>query len=276
MKRIESSEVYHSDPAINKSRLFNISVSPEWFKYCEDHPSNETESLVFGRAFHKYVLEQDDFDKEFATIPLFDRRRKGGKELYEQFVCENAEKTIITEDQYLTIIGMKESIMRNKYARALLQGEKEASYYFVDDITGIDCKVRPDCIRELKDRIIITDLKSCTSAQTEVFRKDCVNYGYDLQAAMYKTAIEKEYAKPVDFVFIAVEKKPPYMINLLQADELFLARGYSIFREYIGIYKECLENGDWYGYNGFSGFINNLALPAYLLRDLIRSDEPGG
>lgn len=264
--------MYHSDPAMNKSRLFKMSVSPQWFKYCDDHPEEDSDSLIFGRAFHKYVLEPETFEEEFAIIPYIDRRTKAGKALYDTFCEENANKQIITEEQYLTIVGMKESIMSNKYARALLKGEVEQSYYWEDELTGITCKARPDCLREVSDRIVITDLKSTTSAQTDSFRRDCVNYGYDLQASMYKTAVEKEYGKPADFVFIAVEKKPPYMINILQADNLFIERGTSIFREYLGMYKECCESGDWYGFNGFSGYINNLALPSYLLRDLVKQE----
>lgn len=270
MKRKEESRIYHTDPALNKSRLFKLSISPQWFKYCEEHPEEDSDSLIFGRAFHKYVLEPKDFNKEFAVIPIFDKRTKIGKKLYEDFLLDNQGKEIITEDQYLTIIGMQESIMRNKYARALLKpGEIETSYYWTDDVTGIECKVRPDCLREFEEKILVTDLKSTNSAKTDDFRKDCVKFGYDLQAAMYKLAVEKETGKQVDFVFIVVEKKPPYMVNILQADNLFLERGLSLFREYIGIYKECLDSGDWYGYNGFSGEINNLALPSYLLKEFI-------
>ena len=71
----------------------------------------------------------------------------------------------------------------------------------------------------------------------------------------------------VDFVFIAIEKKAPYLMNILQADDYVGQRGEQLFREYIGMYHECKESGNWYGYNGFSGEINNLSLPKYLIKE---------
>ena len=98
--------------------------------------------------------------------------------------------------------------------------------------------------------------------------RDAIKLGYDLQAAMYKTGVEKEYGIPCDFVFVAVEKTPPHMINILQADELFLRRGEDIFREYLGLYKRCTETGNWFGYLGEYNQFNNLGLPAWLAKEV--------
>lgn len=70
------------------------------------------------------------------------------------------------------------------------------------------------------------------------------------------------------FVFIVIEKKPPYAINILQADKAFVLHGFDLFRELIGTYHECKTTGNWWGYLGKHNIINNLPLPAYLAKEV--------
>ena len=273
---IESNKAYHNNnTAISKSRLANMSVCPQYFKWCEDNPQTPSEDLIVGSAFHKLVLEPETFGKEYVVMPLFDKRTKQGKELYEQFVATSEGRDIITQEQYQTICAMRDSVLSNKYAVALLKGKHENSFYTQDELTGENIKVRPDCYRNVQDRVVITDLKSCRSARTEDFMKDVVKFSYDLQSSMYSQTVAKVLNVPkekVDFIFIAVEKKPPYMVNILQADTFILDRGDALFREYIGTYHECKESGNWYGLNGAYGVINNLTLPSYLLKEIQKGE----
>ena len=85
---------------------------------------------------------------------------------------------------------------------------------------------------------------------------------------MYSEGVKVNTGKEPLFVFIAIEKKPPYAINILQADKLLIRRGYDIFRELIGIYADCKKTDNWYGYLGKFNQINNLALPAYLAKEV--------
>ena len=269
---IETNKDYHRDlTAMSKSRLANMSVCPQYFKWCEDNPQETSEDLIVGSAFHKLVLEPETFGAEFVVMPLIDRRTKQGKEAYAEFVLASEGREVLTEEQYETICAMKDSVMSNKYAKALLKGKHEHSIYYTDDLTEEQIKVRPDCYRNVQDRIVITDLKSCRSAKTEDFMKDVIKYHYDLQSHMYSDGVSKVLNTPkekVDFVFIAVEKKPPYMVNILQADQFVLERGEALFREYIGNYHECKETNNWWGLNGAYGVINNLSLPNYLLKEI--------
>ena len=87
-------------------------------------------------------------------------------------------------------------------------------------------------------------------------------------AMLYLMLGNKNTGKKPLFVFIAIEKEPPYAINIMQADELLHRRGYDIFRELIGIYHDCKQTGNWYGYLGKYNQINNLALPAWLAKEV--------
>lgn len=268
---IETNAEYHGyKDAISKSRLANMSICPAYFKWCEDNPTEPSDDMVLGSAFHKIVLEPETFGDEFVVMPKVDGRSTQGKLLKKQFEETKGNRQVITQDQYDTICGMRDSIMSNPYARKLINGNIEQSMYFTDDLTKVECKCRPDVWRKVADRVVITDLKSAKSVMPNDFMRDCVKYHYDLQTAMYRDGASKVLGVPkdnIDFVFIAVEKKPPYLLNIMQADTYVIQKGEADFREYIGTYAECKADGVFYGLNGKSGIINTLSLPEYLIRD---------
>lgn len=267
----ESNKKYHGYlNAISKSRLCKMSVCPAYFKWCEENPQEPTEDLIFGSAFHKVVLEPATFDREFAVLPLnIDRRTKAGRETYNEFLETHKNKDILTQEQFETALCMKNAVEKNKIAKVLLKGKKETSMYYVDDLTGIECKIRPDLYTIVNDRLVITDFKSCKSASPEEFTRDIVKYSYDLQVAMYKNGASKVLGYPldkIDFVFIAVEKKAPHLIGIYEANEDIYQRGDAIYRKYLGMLKHCRETNDWYEYNGITHQPMLLGLPEYLTK----------
>ena len=267
----ESNKEYHEDKeSISKSNLAKMSVCPQYFKWCLDNPQEPTEDLLIGSAFHKVTLEQETFGQEFVVMPNINRRTKEGKEQYSAFLEASNGRGVVTEEQYENILKMRMAVLENKYAKALLEGEHEKSFYATDEMTGVQVKVRPDCFKVVRDRVVITDLKSCKSAISEDFMRDVVKYSYDLQAYMYSYVVSRVLDVPiekVDFVFIAIEKKEPFLVNVLQADRYVLERGEALFRKYIGEYKDCKDNNHWWGLNGKAGIINVLSLPNYLLNN---------
>lgn len=272
-KKTESSDSYHASKPISRSKLFRImkngQLCPQNYKYLLENPPEETEALLFGRAFHKFVLEHDGFENEFAVAPVCDRRTSAGKSQWNDFVESAQGKSVITSEMFDSIFGMAESIKNNPYAKLLISGEAEKSYYWTDEITGLKCKCRPDVITKIGDKNVIVDLKSTNNASTDAFQRDCIKLGYDLQVAMYKQGVDAYYKKPYGFVFIAVEKTAPYALNILEADEHFVEKGQALFRELLGELKYCQDTNDWYGYGGAAeiGGINSLTLPAYMLKD---------
>ncbi len=259
---------YRQHPAISRSELFKIKESPEKFRYYKDNPEEPTPALIFGQLFHAMALQPDTVKEQFAVAPNVDRRTKAGKEAYAEFEQYAQGKTVVTADMAELASEMCDALMNNKNAQKLLNGAKETEFFWIDELTGEECKCRTDVLATIGDLNIIVDLKSAESAATETFTKDAVKYGYDFQSAMYKIGVEKNTGKNYIFVFIVVEKKPPYAINILQADELFIRRGYDIYRELIGIYHDCKTTGNWYGYLGKFNQINSLALPAWLAKEV--------
>ena len=259
---------YRRHPAISRSELWRIRESPQKFKYYREHPPEPTPALLFGQVFHKMLLEPETFDDDFVVSPEVNRRTKEGKQKWDEFLSENENKTIVAPEMFSRAKEMCDAVNREPLAVKLLKGKAELPFFWTDEMTGEECKCRVDVLNTEYRQPIIVDAKTTADASTESFIRSAINYGYDFQAAMYSEGVEKNIGKKPLFVFIAVEKDPPFSVNILQADELMLRRGYDLFREYIGIYHDCKVTGNFYGYLGKLNQINNLALPAYLAKEV--------
>lgn len=259
---------YRRQEGISRTELWRLRESPEKFKWYQEHPEPATPALIFGAAVHKLLLEPDTFNVELAVAPECDRRTKDGREAYNAFLAASDGKSVITLPDYEKAQEMANKALDAPFVEKLLDGEHEKPFFWVDDLTGEGCKCRADCITNIGGKPVIVDYKTTADASTDGFMRHALNYGYDFQAGMYCEGVEKATGQKPLFVFIAQEKTAPYAINILQADDLMVKRGYDIFRELIGIYHECKTTGNWYGYLGAYNIINNLALPSYLAKEV--------
>lgn len=260
---IMSNDDYRSAEGISSTELKKLMKSPLHYKYWKENPEDtDTPALLFGRACHKYVLETYDFYKEFAVLPVCDRRTKEGKEIYAKFVEESVGKDIITQEQFEQIDAMRNAMLATPFVSKLINGDHEVSFFWDDEEIGLKLKCRPDSLNQnLK---IIVDYKTCDNAETQHFMRKAIDLGYDLQAYMYQQGVKANIGEEYLFVFIAQEKKPPYAVNILEADENFMASGKHVFTEMLNLYKECLESGNWYGYLGADSQINSLGVPKWV------------
>lgn len=263
---------YHNSPGINRSRLAHIAKTPAHFKYYEENPPEPSNALIFGQAYHCMLLEPQYFYSRFIEYPDIDRRTKEGKEAYELFLAEKGdEKQALTKSEIETIKGMQAVMVQNEHFQLFTRGGiVEKPIYWTDRQTGELCKCKPDIRFEGSKVLAVIDLKSCEDASTEHFSKPHVwrNFGYDLQAGMYLDGVFEETGKEHVFIFLAQEKKPPYVVNVIEADPLLVDYGRMRFRQLLDIYHKCNQTGHWWGYNGPDGVINKLNLPTWLQYEL--------
>lgn len=259
---------YRKTEGITRTELWRIRESPEKFKWAQEHPEEPTPALLFGAAVHKLLLEPETFDDEFLVAPEVDRRTKDGRAIYNSFLAGADGYSILDADSYEKASDMVTAAMNTPFVRKLLDGEHECPIYWTDDLTDEPCKCRLDCLTYVDGKPVIVDYKTTADASTDVFIRSAINHGYDFQAGMYCEGVEKSTGQKPTFVFIAQEKTAPYAVNIFQADDLMVKRGYDIFRELIGIYHECKTTDNWYGYLGKFNVINNLALPAWLAKEI--------
>ncbi len=273
MKRIEfgfTEERYNQEPGIRRSALWRIARSPQHFKYELEHPPEKTQALMFGAAAHTAVLLPATFS-ELYSVAQFDGRTKDGKA--ERQTAQEKGITLLTAEQIAAIDGIVEAVKGNPYAKRLLDGPHEVSYFWDDDITGERCKCRTDCETDIDGQHYIVDLKTCTDAGTDAFMRDAIKYGYFMQAAMYSAGVKAVTGKDSTFVFLCVEKEAPYAVNIIPCGEQEIRLGtdgdaygkVKGYRELLGIYHQCVETDTWPGPMGFGGDLSEFSLPKWLV-----------
>lgn len=249
-------EQYRTHPAISRSELAKIAESPEKFQYSKNNPTESTPALVFGAAAHKYILEPESFFDEYAVWDGPAKNTKAGKDAWSEFISRNMGKIIIPFDgergnNFQTIKGMAEALKRNQLAMDIIHcGEHEESFFWKDELTGIELKCRTDIRGELNGFPLIADYKTTSDASPSGFGHSCKKYMYDFQTGFYSTGVEKVTGIPHMFAFIAQEKEPPYASAVYFVGEEMADDGVNLFRVLLGTYKDCSDTGNWYGYEG--------------------------
>jgi hypothetical protein len=243
-----SNEDYHRQEALNKSGLVQLSKSPahfyEWYHAPEEEP---TRAMAIGTAIHLAVLEPDKYDKSIIIAPQADKRTKAGKEEWASFEKKAEGKIIINQDEASAIEGMKESVYNHRTAYdLLLEGVSEQSIFFKDPAHGFLCKVRPDWYTNEQE---VIDLKTCVDAGYDGFSRAIANFKYHWQALFYLNGLTAVTGKRHNkFIFIAVEKDPPYAVAVYEATKDMLHTAEKQIAPLLDVYAECLKTDVWPGY----------------------------
>lgn len=103
----------------------------------------------------------------------------------------------------------------------------------------------------------IVDLKTTLDASPAGFAKSVAKFRYHVQRAHYSEGFDIG-----NFVFVAVEKTPPYLVAVYVLDEQAEIKGQELRDRDIQLYMDCLENDFWPGY---SEDIEELSLPNWSL-----------
>ena len=231
---------YYSDTDyISNSMLSHISVSPEYFRFRRDNPQPATPAMKLGSAIHMNVLQPADFHEHYAVSPKFDKRTKQGKEDFAEFSKKNMFKDIISESDFELIEQITLKTMRdNMVNRLLTSGEPEKIVTWYNKHYDVNCKGMLDYYR---DGMII-DLKTTQDASYNGFMRSVRKYKYNKQAAYYMDAV-----KAYRFIIIAVEKTPPFSINIFEMGDDMIDEGRDMYNHELEIYKYCEENDYWPG-----------------------------
>lgn len=245
---------YHAADGISKSDLDLIHRSPAHYKAARHE---DTPALRFGTAFHCAVLENDRFNATYTVIEG-DRRTKAVKDSIKD--AEAAGKIILTADDFNALMGMSQAVFKNPICAALLRGSLKEHSVFAE-LDGVRVKCRPDGWSTEKG--VLFDLKSTEDASPEGFARTVAKYRYHVQDAFYRHVVASATncdADDLSFIFIAVEKKPPFAVALYQLDELATLQGWVDAREDLRRYKTAKDTGKW---GGYSPRIETLSLPRW-------------
>jgi len=260
--------LYHSIKAWSKSMISNMKDSPAHLRYALDHPRERTDAMMIGSATHTMVLENSKFEKLYAVKPDVKMNTNVGKAEYSRWLEEDPSRTTkehLKLDDYRDIKGMRESIMAHPECRKYIEmdGEVELSSFWMDRETGLFLKGRQDKVVVIDGEIVIVDLKTTNDASPKGFASTVYNYEYHVQSAMYCDGISETFdTLCTKFIFIAVEKDPPYVCAAYLIEPEAIAQGRTTQQAYLSRINECVAEDKWPGY---SDFLEPISIPKFAL-----------
>lgn len=272
-------EDYHNfgleHKALRSSYLKTLKQSPAHLKYALENPKEETEALRQGKLIHSAFENPEKFMDTYIIEPVFSGYTQKGdlttslnckevKTKRDQWYSElQKDALVLSSSDASMIIGMINSVKNHRLAKNLLKnGVREVSGFVQDPETGITLQFRPDFIHESG---YIIDLKSTRDASESYFKRQIFSdfgFMYILQSAHYTYVAKLLGLQRSDcFTFIAIEKTPPYGLNVFPLGAAHLEIGERWRAKLTKQYAECLQSNNWPSYD-FKAI--NLEIPQYV------------
>jgi len=246
-------ETYVSWNALNHSRLKLCDKSASHFR--NTPPDKETDSKVFGVAFHEIMLEPEKFAKRVIGPPINPKTNKPyGRDTiaWAEHAAKHPGKLILTDEEVERITAMRAKIMAHPDGGALFDrgngAQFEVCIVWDCPVTGLRCKGRVDLlIPRGKGTYIRVDLKTTRCAEWAAFSRSVDDYGYDTQDAFYEMGMESLGFRSTG-ILIPIESEAPYELQVapIDAETLEYARKY--VQRWLGMVQRGVDTGEWPGY----------------------------
>jgi len=286
-----TNEEYHNgaqyEKFISSSELKQMLVSPKWFKYAQDNPSDtrtiSLENAMKGSVYHdklcSIVNTGDDsgFQKTWVVFqppinPTSGKQFGYDTQKFKDAMAEceylNPGKEPCSQgDIELSDKMIKELRFGNSHLSAdinflIKHGKAETSHFC--EYQGAYFKFRTDLETSTK----IVDWKSCQSEvpKIENWSKQVVKMGYDVSASFYQFFCFITTGKWKTFYWVAQEKDAPYDFNIIDASNwafeitkdadgqqtVIPHSGAQKFIKLMEFYIQCVERDEWPGYSVFT------------------------
>ena len=222
---------YHAAPGLSKSDLDLIARSPAHWKYGE---RVTTPAMRLGAAVHAAVLEPDQWERRYV--------RAAGRNPPDA----DPDRTVLSAADWETCQRLRDAVWNHPTCQDLLsEGRAEQSAWWLDPGTRLLCKCRPDWNRAG----LLVDLKTTTDASPTGFARAVERYRYHVQAAYALDGWPAAGGDAMDqFIFVVVEKTPPYAIGLYELSAARLDAARDLYRRDLATAAECLTRQHWPGY----------------------------
>lgn len=278
---------YHGDTRrVSKSGLDKVNRSPAhyWAHYLDPNREarKETKAFFTGTLLHTDILEPGMIEKKYIVLPadapskdcLRHRNAKAPSAdtlkniaWWDDWNLKYPDKIIIDAPLWDRAQRIRDRVMNHPAARWILDRPAitEQPHTWDDLRTGAPCKCMPD--RRLHEDYMLIDLKSTEDVSPEGFSKSVVNYRYDVQGAFYMDGFDSgpDPIRHDDFIFIAVEKEPPFAVGVYRLPEEAIKFGREKYLRNLATYMECRETGKWPAY---STEVVDLIMPKYYFKQL--------
>lgn len=263
--------VYHDHalwPFHSRSDLGLILKSPAHYLAAKENPPEPTPAMKFGTLCHTAVLQPELLWKENAIPPLWNAKTKKGKEERDFWLATNT-KNVITQGDADKARRIANAVWADPHASYLLGlGQREVSAVWQHPQTGLLCRVRADVI-DTERNLLLVDFKTAADARPEAFSKAMYRDGLYRQGPFYMDGFNAAHGEEVvtRFVFVVVEKIPPFAVATYVLEAEDVERGREQNELGMKKLKWCMDNDAWPGY---SAKTTPIGLPRWARHELDR------
>lgn len=257
-----TADAYHLAGGVSKSMLDQLAhpKTPAHLRAYLDEPRPEpSDAMEFGSALHSALLQPDTMSKYAIRPEGLDMRTKTGKEWAEA----NSDRPVLTKPRAVIIERCVANCWAHPVAKRLLKDADFERSLFASDSHGTLRKGRLDALPRAGN--IIPDVKTCASAAPDDFEKSVADYRYMVQAAYYLDLAELCGIERSHFLFICVEKTPPYAVAVHELDPMVIEYGRKLYQRDLTVYRQCVETGVWPGY---PQTVQVIGVPKWLQREV--------
>lgn len=254
---------YHADPvqggSLSVSGAKLLLQAPAKFDYARRHPHKSTKAMDLGTTVHGLVLSAG---QEIAVLEWDDYRTKAAKEARDYYAAKG-QLPMLRKD-YDEAKAIADAVLKHPTAGGLFtEGDAEVSMFWRDEEFGIWLRGRADYMTYFDGLPTIVDFKTTADASAEEFARSVYKYGYHRQDPHYRegwAALLGCDPRDIDFVFVAVETEPPYLVAQYRVIPEHAELGREQNRIARERFRDCTTSGRWPGY---SEEIEDLELPRY-------------
>ena len=218
----------------------------------------DSPALAFGSLAHAFVLLPADAEARYRPRSDVDGRTKEGKQVREWEAALTASQGVkfVSRADYDAAVNIASAVRAHLGAAELLSNGFAEVAGILSDYQGVNVRIKPD----FRTSTAIVDLKTTQDGRSDAFTRSILNYGYDVQAALYVDVAAAIDGMKRDFYWVAVEKDSPYAVAVYKASDEMLQRGREQYTRAIEVYKECAALDLWPAY---SQQIQTLNLPGW-------------
>lgn len=295
-------ESYHAAPGLSSSavRCFYQQSAKHYHYYyvLQEAKKKETQALFLGSLVHSLILEPDSFYQKYrqefnkddypnalnTVADLKDYCQQHGlstdglkPELIERVLAydsnvlilslinaqnEHNNRRVIKNDMWDKCHSMRDSVLNHPDISKLFnKGHSEVSVWGQHADTELLTKCRCDWLRN--DGLVI-DLKTSIDGSQDGFAKECAKYNYALQQVHYMNTLASAGYPKTDFLFVVVEKEPPYVCQCYALDKHSVLMTEHAYQKTMQNIRRCHNDNNWPPYTDDT----QLSLPLWKLNEM--------
>lgn len=232
---------YFAHPALSHSDCKLLLDSPARYRWLKDNNDRPyVPEFEFGHAVHELALGKGG---GIEVIDAPDWRTKDARAARDAALL-NGRAPMLTGD-YNSARACADAIRLHPLARKLLDHLDHAEVAAIWEDGDVERKAKLDGVC---GRFGI-DLKTTVDASTAAFGRSAGKFAYFSQDPWYRDALRACFG--IDeprFLFVVVEKFPPYLVNVVELDPYDVELGAKRNRRAIDLYRQCRETGVWAAY----------------------------